>query len=439
VREIVQAFEQDTIPLGHDEIVRSGHLDVYPEILKKDLLRVSLRGAAVELLASGAIGLIPLNDRLAVNVSPKVPVSSVERLLSVTGSRPNMIANIERRYDTIPEASAPFVHAIAAAFLERLDRIIGEGLQDVYTEQHAATSFPKGRLRILETLRGPWARERPYKVVASWFSPTVDTEANRLLKCALWALGRIHQTATPSPIGRPAASLANRLFAAMSEVESVSDDEAVRADMLSHEESDLGADYGSACQLARVILAHRGLQVSPGDAMEVALPLLVVRLDELFEEYVRRVLRRRSPEATLVVYDGNMAAPRGARKKLLDGDGVETDRSATPDCVIVDSRLQSPKAIVEVKYKRYETGAPERGDVNQVLAYALSYRCAIAIIVHPCAKGQNSGIAFMGTAGGVAKLYTYAYDLDATALEDAEAAFSRAVFEIAGHARNTSN
>src|SRR4051812_47295950 len=84
---VIPCSEQGQIDLQLSELMDSaGSLLLNPEISKKDFLTVAFRGGKLRLQARGFIGLIPLNERVAIFVEPRVPVSNLTRMAEISGS-----------------------------------------------------------------------------------------------------------------------------------------------------------------------------------------------------------------------------------------------------------------------------------------------------------------------------------------------------------------
>jgi 5-methylcytosine-specific restriction enzyme subunit McrC len=126
--------------------------------------------------------------------------------------------------------------------------------------------------------------------------------------------------------------------------------------------------------------------------------------------YLRRVLQAFANEQ-IAVHDGNAEG----KKPLYDD---RADPPAQPDIVLL-RRDTNQHVIVEVKYK----DKPDRGDVNQAISYALTYRSNRVVLVHQRGPGANAGLRRLGIINNIA-VDAYAYDLGRVDIDAEETAFA---------------
>jgi 5-methylcytosine-specific restriction enzyme subunit McrC len=173
--------------------------------------------------------------------------------------------------------------------------------------------------------------------------------------------------------------------------------------------------YYRPLEIALLILSGRGVAPQEQGA-DILLGTFIINFEDLFEEYLRRVLQQRAP-TQLIVRDGNREGKRG----LFDG---KADPPAQPDIVLAWQPTWR-KAIAEVKYKE----RPDRGDINQAITYALCYGTDRAVLVHQYPLRGPKGLSLIGVIGGI-RLEAYAFDLGAEDLEAEEKAFAETLFSI---------
>jgi 5-methylcytosine-specific restriction enzyme subunit McrC len=132
---------------------------------------------------------------------------------------------------------------------------------------------------------------------------------------------------------------------------------------------------------------------------------VVIEMNVVFEDYVRNVLEAATAgDPRLDVLDGNH---EGA-KRFFDSEPSE---DANPDIVFrVDG--EATPVVMDVKYKP-ASKMPDRSDLNQVIAYGLSYRADAVAVVQPRAEGSTrSRLISLGTISGM-RVYQYVFDMDA--------------------------
>ena len=184
---------------------------------------------------------------------------------------------------------------------------------------------------------------------------------------------------------------------------------------------------GSAQNLPLAIIGGKAVALEDAD-IGVEMPSLLIKMSEVFEAYLRNVLTA----AAMVdpwgvrVLDGNKHAPAGAAKKNLLDSGVAHE--ATPDIVLTAGPTRQPdhRLLIEVKYKPAKSTV-DRDDLNQTLAYGVSYRTPEVVVVQPRAGGSAiAGLRPLGSLAGM-NVSLYVFDLDAADLLAEEQRFVDAV------------
>jgi 5-methylcytosine-specific restriction endonuclease McrBC regulatory subunit McrC len=144
-------------------------------------------------------------------------------------------------------------------------------------------------------------------------------------------------------------------------------------------------------RLANALIARQGVELPLGGT-DIFLPSFLVDMESLFEEYLIRVLQQHLSEFQVV-------SGCSVTKRLFDD--METP-TANPDAILLSQN--KPIAVGDVKYKpRYS-----REDLNQVIAYALSYRVSIAVLFLPALTEAEAGL---GKAGEISGISVYHYRL----------------------------
>lgn len=170
------------------------------------------------------------------------------------------------------------------------------------------------------------------------------------------------------------------------------------------------------------------------------LPSLVLDMSTIFEAYVRSVLQREfraHPEWKARVLDGNKLMPEGGGKASLLDEGLRSE--ATPDIVLATGpkRTASFAGILDVKYKpakNSEDGKggksprPDREDIEQIVAYGMSYRARTVATVQPISPAQIGGWRQLGKLRGM-NVAIYLFDLAAEDLVAEERRLAQAVYD----------
>src|SRR5690349_17472129 len=72
-RTVYPAVEYETVEIPLKEVINQNRLEVYPQIQGRDFFRIYLKRDRLIFQAGGFFGLIPINDRVALDVRSRVP------------------------------------------------------------------------------------------------------------------------------------------------------------------------------------------------------------------------------------------------------------------------------------------------------------------------------------------------------------------------------
>jgi 5-methylcytosine-specific restriction enzyme subunit McrC len=421
---VYPAVEHELLDVPLDALLDSrGRLVVNEDVEAKGYFTVQLARGAVRLQARGFVGLIPLNERVAIDVRPRVPVRNLGRILRVSGHVPRSLGS-ERRYRTHPEWNESLVDLYAGWLIDRLEVIASEGLLRDYVRRGDSSSFPRGRIRTDATLTRLRTRGVRHKAVSNWFERSADNEANRCLRYAVWFLAGRLSGAGPRTAGR--RELLQRLGALFEVFSSADLDHSLA---FVHDPVVTGARslpslrdyYRPALDLALMIVRQHAVDME-AKRRALVLPSIVLDMDKVFEGYLRNLLREEVVRAGRgrKVLDGNT----DAKKLLFDRPPSEL---ATPDIVFREGNGDCP-LIIEVKNVPVKS-VSKRSALEQAITYAASYRCKSVVLAHPCTASQESGLRLQGRIGGLS-VHQFIFDLGAADLSKEEEEFKRAVFGL---------
>lgn len=427
-RSVFPGTEWEPLDVPLDRLLRGSTLDLYPEIASGRYIGIRFKGDQLSLTAAGYVGLIPLNDRVAIEVEPRVRVANLERLFAVAKGQPLPLRRHVRGYAPNSDAVPSLLEMLAQALVDSTDPIETYGLHREEVERRYESTYPRGRILLGATTQRFDARGIRHRAVVSRFERTVDNAPNRCLKYALWLVAQRYSRV--KQLTREQAQLLARTNRSLHTFDGVSLEP--RRDWLSDllvrdpsKMPPIRQYYEDALYLALAIVSENSLRFR--EEGELRLPSLVLNMHDLFESYLREVLRRQIGQlpGRHRVLDGNLAAPAGGQKGLFDEEPTE---DANPDIVIRPASADAPVVIVEVKYKPFDaSGAIERDDLNQVIAYGASYRARAVVVAQPIRDASSKvGLSKVGTIGPLT-IYGYGYDLGASNLASTEVAFGRCI------------
>jgi 5-methylcytosine-specific restriction enzyme subunit McrC len=423
--QLVVCSEQGPIDVALSQVLgANGDLTVLEEVQSKGFFSVRFQGGRVRLAAGGFIGLIPLTEQTAVYVKPRAPISNLTHIVSKSGTNPVPLAVI-RMYDTHDEWNAGIGVVLADALATAVTRVLAQGFLKEYAQVERVTTTPKGRVVADSKTMQLQARGITYQVNARWFERGIDTPPNRCLRRALVLASQ------DIPAGREFDSLRQRLNSAFHAFATVQDDprHLFLADLSVHDPTMLPASrdaYPDALAYALAVIARHSV-AHEDEGNTVALPSLVLKMDDVFEGYVRNVLQSRAADDSwlLDVLDGN--SPQGRRYLFKDSSDR---RFATPDAVLKRPTGDVP-LVVEVKNVLDQGRFREY--VDQAVTYGECYDSPNVLIVQPCRNANESGLKRIGQVGRI-WVHSYRLDLAASDLEAEESRFAESVRTLAATA-----
>jgi 5-methylcytosine-specific restriction enzyme subunit McrC len=426
----IQVAEWEQVSVPPEALLRDGCLEVYPEVVGRDYFTLRQHPGDLRLQAGGHIGLIPLNDRLTLEVMPRVPLGNLGRMMHIAQGAPKELNRVGRRYGLDASMYASLIDVYSRALAGYIDDIVLNGLLKEYHRREEDTSFPRGRIEIGRTATTLIPRGITHRLSTSWFERTADNPANRCLKYAVWYLAQCKLAGDRSRGTRETVRLLNRTYQMLPGVEldrscQFLDDPTVTGRQAL---PSLRSYYRDPLDLALLVIRQQAPTIHQR-VHGVYLPTsLIVDMSTIFEAYIRRLLQLQAvaDHWGFAVLDGNQKRPQGGGKPLFDSGLANL---ATPDVVLATGTPQLPSypLLIEVKYKP-AGGSPGRDDLNQTIAYAVSYQCNKVVIVQPRSHdgGPPPGLRVLGTIGNHV-VYQYVFELAADDLPEEENRFSDAV------------
>ncbi len=371
------------------------------------------------LQAGPVVGFVPVNERLTLYIKPRVQIENIWHILRGAGQVPVAFPALVRGYARTEETLTGLADVFAAALLDAVDVIRGNGIYRRYEQHQTDTSFPRGRFLIGDTIRRNKARGRPDRVSVSFFEHSIDIAPNQLIKTALWELYPLLDEVTPR--NRRATLRADltdalRLFETVGldpYRRSLSDPEIMDTSRLPFTRS----YYADAIGISRAIVENRSVDLNRTGQPDLELPSLLINLSDAFESYLRNTLVRLVSPYGLKALNGGYAPPMGARRNLFD-TGYE--EPARPDIVVVESASKKPTVVGEVKYSNHEV---RRDDINQAISYAASYRSPV-VLIRPKLEGDPTRHWSQFGKVGDLVIYQYRFDL-AGDLDQEETTFAQ--------------
>ncbi|MEO6393084.1 MAG: hypothetical protein ABIP75_14645 [Pyrinomonadaceae bacterium] len=414
-RKVFSGVEYQAIDVPLEDLIIDGKLSVYPLISKYDFFKLYIKKDQIVFQTAGYIGLIPINDKVVLDIRTRVPVRNLERMLFVAHHSPKILEPFERKYATHEFTFPSLIETLTAALIDSLIRLEQFGIYREYVNLQRNTSFPRGRIIVGKSLQRNLSVGSKHRVHASWYERSADVAVNQCIKFALWTLAEKFHSVTPKKGWRAWISKINRFYSFFDGV-SLDASRSFLANRLVRHPIALPESrkyYTNSLILSKIIIENRGIEFDRGGD-DILLPSMVMKLENLFEEYIRAVLKEKAYSRGLQLEVLNGQGP--GSKPLFDRPTME---KATPDIVFKRNNGLHDEfpLIIDVKYKNFDR--PKREDINQVIAYGFSYRATRVVILHPKTESGLSGMRAIGEIDNVA-LFQYAFDLasDTPSLEE---------------------
>lgn len=418
---------------------------VNAEAEDKGVFELSIKKGSVRLQAGGYVGVVSVNDRLSLRISPRAPISNVDHIVRASGCAPIKIAGL-RAYEQSDEVD-DWLYDVYAAFLEpAIAGLLERGLLRTYERRLDAGTSPRGRIDFGRTMTRYAARGIGYKSEYSWFERTRDNAPNQLIKVALAVLRQHYGRRVKSARAGDMSRL--RRLAGLSAAFEYISDAAPTAVLMAPEVIDPSRIpderfyYREVIEACAYLVAERGISLD-GFGRGLMLDSLLINMSDVFERYVRGLLMRAAEDDgwPLVVLDGNLEpgkehlyrAPAADVLAAYGADHASTmsgkKSEATPDIVVRDEH-GATRLIGEVKYTLLASELPPRSEVEQALAYAHTHDTETIMLVHPAVPKRAQGMVFVGTIGDV-RIFDYRFNMGAQDLEVEERAWCAAVRNLA--------
>ena len=430
-RAVICVEEHGDIAVKADLIFLSERLDIYPEVQNSGYLRVKLAKDTIVLQAGGLIGYVPLNSRLALDIRTRVPVSSLERLVALSGVPTPPPLPFLKAYASIAADVSPVLDIVASQFCSLIERLEFEGLFKTYERVRHVSGSPSGRIFSFETAMRTAIAQKPLAAFER-FERTTDNPPNQIILHAIRYLAEIYRKASQrAGVAQIRSKLARseNLFSKVSHRAGQSFQNAPYIENIG-QHTEFRPALRQLVLISQFLLRGHGVAFR-GKGEDIELPSIVLRMDKVFEGYLLNILRSGLPPSPqFSVLDGNANGPMGGEGRLFDVPASGFDNPATnPDIVV--RKGAATACVMDAKYKVCD-GAPQREDLNQVICYALAHETKKAILIYPSSQGvQKTQVVPLGSIRGI-DVYKATISLGASDLSVEETAFSQCVLDALG-------
>jgi 5-methylcytosine-specific restriction enzyme subunit McrC len=303
-----------------------------------------------ELRSNGYVGYIPISDRIALRLIPKVPLRTLFGMLECAYR-----IDVDWLKGAFDAGSLDEFYGLLAAILAKrvLDRA-RRGLYREYVGESEHLSTVRGTIDLRDLIRQPWTTA----LLCHYEEHSADVIENQILAWTLFGVGK--NGLCPDYV-RP---IVRRAFHTIQGATTLRQFQA--RDCVKRDYNRLNGDYRPMLALSRFFLDHSGPAHTVGE--REMLPF-IVDMNRLFEEFVAAWLRAHlSPRFEL-----------RPQERLRLGERGDVEFSI--DLLIRDSQTGRGLLVLDTKYKAPD--APASADIEQIVAYAEATGCRAAALVFP--------------------------------------------------------
>lgn len=413
---IEQGEERKETDISISAIVKDGgRLNILPSAKKYFSIDYKPKKGVLSLVCGGYIGLIPINENLAIQIRPKVPIPNLTRIVTIAEDKFDTLNFFLKKYKESADFNPTIFEFMAECLANELQTLDSEGILKEYCLAVDHTEKIKGRISLNDSIKSLWGHGHFQKAVIKYHDFTVRNPFNQLIKYTLDFCIRELDTANPEN-KKLKERLADfySLFDAVELREGQGFFDAVFEAIKSDKLTTLRRYYVNICEICRLILQRRSISFhEAGDDLEMS--SFVLDMSNIFEKYALnsvRAHRNLFPPNTLIM-DGN----KEGRKKFYNEPSVG-DGDAKPDVIIKNGTEH--KIVADVKYK----SSSKEADRYQVISHALSYNSKKAVLVLPKdeSRGYSQALIKLGSVGKdfEIEVYEYYFNLSSGDLEKEE-------------------
>ena len=177
---VLQGQERSSIKLPFKDIIDSnGKVKIDSEI-HRGLIEVRQNGQGdIALAIGGVVGRLPINSKLAIDISPKFPMGNLARLMSLSDDYLSKRMDIWRSYE-ITKSDGYLPELLLKNLAEYLKRAHIEGAHREYVKQSVEGSL-RPRINFTKSSQRFWAKGQMTKAVSDQFQFTRNNLVNQIL------------------------------------------------------------------------------------------------------------------------------------------------------------------------------------------------------------------------------------------------------------------
>lgn len=417
---IFPCVERQSVGVPLDQLLAaSGKLEIMPSVAAKGYFDIDYRAGQLIFKAGKFVGLIPINDRVVIDVKPKIAVADLLHIVDVAEEEVPFLDFFVRSYREQKGLEESLLGLIVKTLLKQLGEIEREGLYKRYVRFEESGSF-KPRINFSKTIQREWCRGNFSRTSNEVFHFTRDHALNRLIKFAIWYGGHYLEFRTGASDIREELNLFYNLFEAIPLDMSRSFLPEVRLALETGRIPVLRNYYVQIAKTCLLIIGDRSVSLETAGS-DVTLLSFILNLEDVFEKYARKVLTRwaKANHPEIAVRDGN----RGRRNYLFHDSKVFD--------IFPDIYLTRGKERLLVADAKYKLKADEH-DRYQIIGHSASMGAKKAVLIVPAFGGSEGELIRRGQiydTNGI-EVFDYHMKLDGDLVSE-EAKMGKAIVGLA--------
>lgn len=304
------------------------------------------------------VGVLRIND-LTIEVLPKIDRSKNANsqlwrnvLLKMLGVCKNM------NVDMLPPAqlsthSNSILDIYIQLFINEIQSLVSKGLVKKYRKSQNNFTSLKGRLIFGKNIQQNLTRKERFLCEKNQYQ--IDHAQHQIIKQALGIVSRISNQKHLSHI--------RSLLLYFDTVRQLSFTKSEIDNLFLDRKS---LQYRKAIDLSRMFILNYSPNISSG---KHELICLMFDMNELWEEYIYRILSKHRPANTIVSFQNS--------KKFWE------NRTVRPDIVIQQNSEPPTVRVIDTKWKIIKSGLPDEKDLKQLFTYNLLWGAEKSLLLYP--------------------------------------------------------
>lgn len=406
-RKVYACREFEVVGVPVDELLVGGRTEVYNQASGKGFFDIDLRNGELVVTAKNFVGLIPLNDRVAIHVVPRFPIDNLFAIIARSDESARFLHGFSRAY-SLGEGSG---YGISRLFGEKVIGMLGHvaksGLYRKYVPETTECGV-EGELMLSDTVSRFRSSGVRYRHVRRRYALSPFVAENRIIKGALQRLVGFYGGSGDAEARRLKRE-AERLLIGFDQVGRPLSPVELRALSIPRLVAGLPPmhqSYASVLWLSYLLETGQGVTLEKvGSA---SFDTFVVNLADVFESYVRNIIalgvERVGPGLRL--RDGN----KSPYPLFVGNDRYEV----RPDLYLVQGKR--PVAVLDAKYKLDVKPA----DRYEVIAFCEALSVKLAVLLAPHFPGSEE-VQVLGVTPSGIRMVILRINLGATDLAAEEA------------------